>query len=266
MGTSLKDLRQALGEDLGECFVGTVDSATATSITDAELADPDEESTKYEGNWLKVVGGEVRRIRSTEGYVPADGRIAWARSLTDVPGVGDEYEIHSLMSAEVLDRLINNGLARCYYTDRQSITVVADQREYALAEYTWITRREQVVNVRAVVGDTALQKRYVSLPWFEVTEDAGVLTLHIDPISYDEMVLLAFRPYEALASDTAETNCPLEWAKAAALMEIYRWLARPGPAEDNARYGQEWARAAAAFAAKSRVYAPRQTIRVQRMR
>lgn len=266
MTTSLKDLRQEVGWALAECFVGTVDSATSTSIMDAELQDPDEQETKYQRRWVKVVGGEMRRIRITDGYDPDNGVIAWTRALSEVPSVGIEYEIHSLIDPDTLDRLINTGLQRCTYIERETITVVADQREYALAAYTWLTRKGQVRNVQAVVGDTALEQRYVSLPWFEVREDAGVLVLDIDPISYDEMILVGHSPYPALSSDTEETECLLEWAKAAALVEVYRRLSRRGPAEDTARYGQEWARTAAAFAMKSRIYAPRAAIRIQRQR
>lgn len=267
MSTSLKDLRQEVGQALAECFVGTADSGcTSTSIIDAELEDPDNAATLYERDWVKVVSGDSRRIRLTDGYTPSTGVIAWTRALSEVPSVGTEYEIHSLVDPDTLDRLINTGLQRCTYIERETITVVAGQREYSLAAYTWLTRKGQVRNVQAVVGDTALEQRYVSLPWFEVREDAGVLILDIDPISYNQMILVGHAPYPALASDTAETDCPLEWAKAAAFAEVYRWLSRFAPGEDRAAYGQEWTRSAAAFAMKSRIYAPRAAVRIQRQR
>ncbi len=115
MGISLKDLRQEVGQALAECFVGTVDSATSTSITDAELLDPDNVATLYERDWVKVVGGESRRIRLTDGYTPSTGVIAWTRALSEVPSVCTESEIHSRVDPDTLDRLLNSGLGRCTY-------------------------------------------------------------------------------------------------------------------------------------------------------
>jgi len=273
MSTSLESLRQEIGQDLNECFVGTVVTATANNVTCTALIDPDESSSLYDRAWLKMTSGgadgDVRRVRATgdsvTGYDAANGLLQLSRALSAVPASGDSFELHTLIDPDQLDRLINNGLERCVYIDWTTVTVVSSQREYDLSEYTWITRPGQVHDVRWVYGDTANQKRYLPIRWFFVEMDAGSPTLHVDPneLQGDDFVFLAERPYAALSSDSDTTDCPIEWAKAQAIWEVYRWLARTGPAEDVARYQMAQQIAAIRLGRMYRAYTPRLPRRIQ---
>lgn len=271
MAITLKELRQELGQDLKECWVGTVDSATAHSITDAEIKDPDESATRFERCWCRVhpTGGSAvtRRLKATQGYVPSTGVIAWTEALGVIPTAADQYELHSLMRPEELNRLINKGLERCWHVYREKIPVVSGQREYDLSALTWFTDPTQILDVQDI-GGTGAEQSYYPLEWFEVIEEpeAATLTLLVEPRTYDEMLLVCRRPYAELTSDTDPTTCPKSWALAAALVEVYRYLIRTGPGEDTARHEKKLAAAGRIFSNESKMRMPRQQMRIQRMR
>ena len=277
MSTSRKALRQAVGYDLAELYVGTVASGTTTSIICNALVDPDADETKHDRAWLKFTDGDaegdVRLIRITDedagvsGYVPSTGGLTWARALDDAPSSPDEFEIHQLMDPDELDRRINTAITRLHYVNEEEITVVSGQREYSLSTCTWLTRRSQVLDVLWVTGSTALKKTYPPVNWFRIQEDAGALTLHVEPYAQEtasqKMILLAERPYAELATDDATTDCPEDWIRAAAILEVYNWLVRTGPGRDTALYRYRRDDALRVYSQKTRHYKPSVPRRVQ---
>ena len=272
MGTSLKTLRQEIGRDLRECFVGTVASAGASNIICTALIDPDESPSLYDRAWVKIVDGEaagdVRRVRATQdsvqGYTPDTGMLQLSAPLSDTAVAGDEFEVHGTIDPDELDRTINDGLERCSYLTEEELFVVAGQTEYDLSEFAWLTRQGQVVDVHWVYGSTALEQQHIPLRWFNVQLGEGIVTLHIDPIGADgdTLMLVAVRPYDALEDDEDETECPLEWIKAQAVWGVYNWLARGGPAKDVERYTQAFKGAAEHLMRLNRYYAPRPARRI----
>ena len=270
--TSLKTLRQEIGKDLSECWTGTTTEAgSATSLIDSSLKDPDNPDSLYTRDWLKIVSGDqdgdIRRIKA-DGYNPSTGAVSWSIALTGAIESGIEYEIHALFRPGELDRLINQALTKLWYLYREKIDVVEGQREYNLSAFTWLERPSQVLDVQYIYGSTSLEQEHLSLPWFEVVEEpeAATLTLRIDPLTVDELVLMCRRPYAALATDSATTACPKQWLKAAVLVEVYRLLSRQGPSDDTKRYEKALAVAGSTFAKLSRIYMPRSVVRVQRPR
>ena len=185
--------------------------------------------------------------------------------MAAAPVGAEEYEIHTLMHPDDLDRLINNGLKRCHYLDEEEIAVVSGQREYDLSDITWLTRKKQVNKVLWIQGSTANKQRHLPM-WWQIEEDAGVLTLHVRPYTVttgQNMLLIGTRPYAVLATDAATTDCPEDWAKAAAILEVYQWLTRGGPAKDVKRYQAARDEAADVWYEKCRRYAPRPTFVVK---
>jgi len=260
---------------LQECYVGVVLTATANNITCTGLIDPDESESMWDRAWLKMVdgdaAGDVRRVRVTdadngiEGYVPANGTLQLSRALSAAPSAGDGFELHTLVDPDGIDRIINGGLTDCSYLDEQAITIVADQREYDLSAYTWLTDADQIVDVLYVYGDTALEQQHVPYRWFHVERDATAFTLHVDVMGSagDTMLLVAIRPYAELATDTATTDCPPPWIMDYTIWRIYEWLARTGPAEDTERYRVAREEAAARLTLQYRIYTPRPARRIQ---
>ncbi len=267
MSTTLAALRQAVAQDLDSCTTGSVDSGSLTAIVDADLIDSEESTTQYVGQYLYLTSGALAgQVRRVSAYAPTTGTLTVGRAWATAPAAAVTYELLTKLNPVTLNRLINNALLRCYYEDEQLITPVASQRQYSLAAYTWLTRKEQVLDVLWRIGTTASQYHYCPVGWYEVRDDSGTLTLDIDPYSYttgEYIVLKAIRPYAELASDAATTLCPLEYAKAAAKLEVFTWLAMNGPAEDTARYEKKALDAVATFNSRMRDYAPGRRWRVQ---
>ena len=260
MSTSLMTLRQEIGLDLNECHVGTIASPTITSFVDATLIDyGGSGNAKIEGAWVLVTSGTgAGALRRVLTYNDETGQVTLSRAWTS-PVVAS-YELHTLLSPVDLKRAVNAGLTRCFYLDRQEITAVAAQREYSLAAYTWLTEDKQVCQVLWKQGDTANQRRYPPVLWWKVSSDAGLLTLHVDPanvVSGSAYVLVAIHPYDELSTDAATTACPVEWAKAAAMVGVYRYLSRNDPAQDSERLKRWQAEATAVLFEKDRRYMPR---------
>ena len=261
MSTTLATLRQEIGFDLNECHTGTTSSPTTTTFIDATLIDyGGSGDEKIEGAWVLVTSGDqAATVRRVSSYDDETGKVTVSRAWTS-PGAGATYELHTRLSPADLHRCINAGLGRCFYLDRQEITAVENQREYSLAAYTWLTEGKQLAQVLWKSGDTANEYRYLPVRWWQLSEDTGALTLHIDPLvvtSGSAYVIVATRPYAELATDAATTACPLDWAKSAAMVEVYRFLARNDPAMDAERLKRWQAEATAVLFEKDRRYMPR---------
>jgi len=267
MSTTLKALRQAVGKELNACVTGTADSATSTTIVDADLEDSEESENRFYHWWLKMVSGDAEGdVRRVSAYTPSTGTLTVSRAFSATPAASDEYELHALISPEDLDRLINQALDRLFYMDEQEITAVSGQRNYGLATYTYLRTPDQLIDVLWKQGDTASKYRYRPVGWYMVRDDAGSMTLDIRPYtvsSGDKIVLEIVRPYAALSNDAASTDCPEDWAVAAAMVEVYDWLARTDPTQDAEQVRRWRGTAARRLTRLSNRYAPRPARRIQ---
>lgn len=274
---TLRDLRQALGRELGECLVGTVQSATATTLVDPALAEARPEAGGLSGAWVLVVSGaQAGTSRRVSGYDPGRGTLTLGRAWTP-PAPGDAYEVHTLASPEELARWINQGLGRCWYLRSDEIPVVADQRQYDLSALAWLRRPAQVFQVLWRLGDPGAYT-YAPAWWYirrgEVRAggETPPLRLDVEPLPGSDTLVVqgvAYYGSEAgetppLQADDDETLCDLRWAVAAAVVEAYIWLARGAPAQDVARYDQQLAKAAATFRGLCRRLGPRPALRLER--
>ena len=274
MATTLKTLRQTLGESLNECYLGVIAAGTlVTLLYDTTLIDPDDTPSRFDRAWVKIVSGpadgEIRRVRQTDvdagiaGYDQELGTLQLSRALLNLPVAGNEYELHTRLDPDQIDSLINSTLGKCYYIEREIIDPVAEQREYSLAAYTWLTEQSQVQQVYWRYGDTAAQYQYRPMRWWEISEDAGVLTLHVKPYDTDgKYIVEGTRSYAELATDAATTKCPPDWVRAGAEMLMCRFLAEKGPAQDAARMKKKEDEARERFIGLSRRFQPRPRVRI----
>lgn len=263
MATTLATLRQALGKNLYECHTGTVAAPTTVSVQDAELVDSAEAEKRWEGAWVILTSGAgLGTIRRVLSYDPETGTLTLSRSWT-APAAGTTYEMHTLVSPADMNMVINAALAKCYYVTREEIAAVSGQRQYSLAEYTWLTEPSQVRYVEARYGDTAGQYHYRPLDWWYIEEDTGALTLNVNPVGTDvTLIIEATRPYEALATESETTTCPVDWAIAAAEVELYTLLMRQEPAVDASKWEAHRGLAAMRFLEQCRRHQPRPVLRV----
>lgn len=261
MGISLKDLRIDIAKSLRACVTGTVDSASSATVTDAELADKGESTQAYTRWWL-YIGDEERRVTV---FSQNTGTLTVGRAFTQTPSAGAAYELHKLMSVADLNRLINRTLSECWHLDLVPMPVVSGQRQYDLSPYTWLTHEQQLWDVEYRHGDTPNEYRYLPSEWYWVDNDEGKLTLNLRPRSATgiELRLRCVRPYAALNSDSAETDCPPDWVRAGTRFRVYEWLSQDEPNADVARYREQMSLAYADYQAQARAYMPREPMRIQ---
>ena len=265
---TLKIMRQQLGGLLREITIGTVDSATSTTITDADLIDSGESATVYDRAWLRV-SDTTRRIVN-KGYDPATGTVTIGRAFSTAPVAGDEYELHTMISPTELDECINRALTSLYYEREQAITVVADQTEYDLSSYNWIVGREQVLGVYVRTGTTVNQYRYKSLPKWgmgrkpaastasNAMPDTG-LYLQVSALGDTDssIIIVGMCPYDKLSSDSSATTAPYDWVMAAAEFQVYDLQIRDAPSTDRKIYEEKMRLVGTRLTVLNRQYMPR---------
>jgi hypothetical protein len=265
MAVSRKQLRQAIIEELDGGCVGTVDSATNTTLTDADLADRGQDTYAAGSTWLKITSGAgVGQVRATELFAADSGQFTLKRAWTTVPSPSDEYELHTLVHPDRLDEAINRGLVSLPYDVEQEITVVDDALNYSLAAYTWLANPRQVWGVKVRYGDEANEYEYLPAPGWTVRNNAGAMTLdrRYPGSASSKLYLCAVRYYDELASDAATTGCPQEWAVAAAAVELYRYLARQSNDPAASVFQQRETVALGRLGSLNRKYVPRHTGRI----
>ena len=275
MSITLTQLRREVGQDIGECVVGTLDAASTASIQDDDLIDLDANPTEFDHAWVRVyweddsdvLYDETRRVRVTDseagvvGYDPSSGTIYVSRPWTYVMPTSTQYEIHKLIDPAQLDRLLLNAVQRCQYMYLLAITPVSDQLVYDLSSYTWLTKPAQVVRVDYAYQPTDVDDTsHKPLRWWRVLhKSGGGLELHTraqSVTSGDKLYVHVIRPHgDDLDTDGGE-DIDERWAKAAALNEIYRYLMHNGPAQDVDRYVRLARVYAASFTEQSRSHVP----------
>jgi len=261
MGTTRKALRQGVLQDLGKCVLGTVDSATPTTITDDDLADTAASPEEHGGHWLYMASGALAgQERRVAGFGPSTGVLTLGRALSAAPTGGDEYELHALLSPGEVNRLINKALELCCYEHYEEIDVVSGSWQYPLAAYTWLTRPDQVWGVEWRYDVGTGQYRWLPMDWFEVNGNADALMLNIRPPTSSlgaKFRLWCIRPYAGLDTDDEETDCPWPWIEAALKYRIFEQLTYSEPAEDSKRYERQMVRWGAVLHERRKNYAPR---------
>jgi len=265
LSATLKELRQGLGRDLHELYVGQIVTATTTSFTDPSLIDWRGAGDQKLGSaWVRISSGNqagtTRRVGSYDDEV---GRVIVTREWTP-PAGDDEYELHVLLSPDDIDHCINRTLRRCYQRGWEELIPAAGQRQYPLV-FSWMRDPHQIRRVYWREGEMD-QQRFYPFRWWWVQDNAGEYTLHVRPTtvaSTTTIMLDVVRPYEELTDDADTTDCPEEWVKAGAEMEVYRLLSHRDPARDATRWKQLQMEAAQRFARLTRAYSPRRQVRVQ---
>lgn len=258
-------LRQEIGDDLDEGYAGTITSfLTTTEFVDSNLIDSGESEHRWEGAWVIFTSGTLNGTeRRVEAFDSGAGKITLGRAVT-IPSPGGTFELHTLMSPADMNTCMNRALARCTYEVEQGITPVAGQLQYDLKAYEGITDPGQLRRVYWREGNTANKYTYTSLP-FKVFNNAGYLTLHLNPFSFSAgssaMIIINYKaPYPAFVNDTDIRECPVEWAKAGACLQMYDMLLGRGTAQDASRLERRRNEYAARFSQLTRAYAPRKIV------
>jgi hypothetical protein len=271
VSTTLKQARQNVGLELNEITLGTVTLVpSTTTFTTYDLVDSLETEDAYQGSWVRIVTGATANTeRRISAFTQAAGvaTVTLSRLWTS-PDLGAEFEIHSALSSDVLNTLINRAIAGLTYEVDQAIDVVAGQVAYSLAAYTWLTDRKQVWDVEWRDYDATYGSRYLPINWFDVQLVDGVLTLLLQQTygsTGDHLYLRCWRHYSelTLTDDTSSTDCPEEWLRAATICKVYEYQMEHAPTEDSKRIGEKLKRAEAKRLLLGLRHIPRPLVRVQ---
>jgi hypothetical protein len=272
---SWADIRREVAQDLNGYYCGTIGASSTSTITDAALQDSIESDSQYVGGWVVTGDSLFPTVRRISAYIPATGTISVSRAWSVAPTTSGTFEIHWVIAPERLHYLINQALRRCFYVASMTPTIAAsDQSEFSLSgddEDSELVDPRQIVGVYLKTGDTANQYRMQPLDWYEL-EDEGPnpkIRIRLSLALTDVLVVRYIRCYDPLSDDPAqpttheETDCPMQYVKAATMVECFNWLAANGPAEDSARFEKRALMAAAHFSQMTRVYAPRPVVHIQ---
>jgi hypothetical protein len=244
MSTTRTAIRQQVGYDLDEIMVGVLTAATATTAQVWALADSQRHEQDLQGAWLYLTDGSLEGTEVRLALLnPANGMIQLASAGWNVaggyPAAGDGFEIHTLIPASTLNRIIARAVGQLGHKVSYELEIPSmATASYDLAEYTTLTDPSQVLGVRYRSGSEAGGYRYRKAKWHRVEWDDGglVLTVQAGYASTSEVLLLdCWEPY-ALDPDDDTTACPPEWLLAAVRVQVYEELIRRGPGESVAHY------------------------------
>ena len=249
MSSTLKEIREGVGFDLNELTLGTSSGEpSTTTLTSLDLVDSLETEQAFQGKWIRIVSGATANTERRIAEFDQDTGVVTVSRLWTTPDSGAEFEVHTALSGDDLNTLINRAISGLTYETNQAITVVAGQVAYSLAAYTWLTKRQQVWDVEWRDYDATYGSRYVPLPWFDVVDVSGTLYLLLKQ-SYgatgDYLYLRCWRHYDEfdVTDDTDTTDCPEDWLRAATVCAVYEWQMERAPGEDAKRIGEKLKRA-----------------------
>jgi len=259
--SSLRSLRQDVGRALNECFVGQIDAAAATTITDADLIDPVEADTKYAGAWIYLAtGDQANTERRILRYTPATGTLTLSRAFATPPIEGDEFEIHTLIRPMELNRLLSEACAPLYYVSGYEMAIAnPNQRLYGGFMADSPGNILSVVNRQAYTDLTEAQDYPVVWHSARVSE-TGSIVFEIEPGSITDpsgYIVARYLRRNGSLSSTNGTHVPDDYAICASLIKCYEYLMRAGPAQDVQRWERLLVYEQTRMAGLHRKYGPR---------
>ena len=258
--TSLQTIMEELGEITGLIETHSTSQGRSVSLLrDNFLKSTLLPATFLDNCWVRLTNGnsigESRRIKL---FVPTNGDITpdrnWANTDTGDPPI--TYQLLRYLTWDDWKAAINRGLEGCYYVDEDSITILANTRQYNMP--TWIERAADFIGATIRHGTTTDNYDRLSLEDLEIIEDAGVLRVNIPQLSTsDVLIVKGYRAYAALATDAATTTCPKKLALAAGKKEAIKKIAIGCPGEDRTYWERQLAKAEMEFTLASRKYTRR---------
>jgi hypothetical protein len=187
-------------------------------------------------------------------------------TLTDnVPnlGAGGACGVYFLLTPEEANAVIDRTLAsELHAPTRHEVTLVADQKEYAMPAD--LQSRADILGLffRDISGNNPTEDEVAAVRWLETD---NTLTAHLPHlpllISNVTMVVLYKKRYSALASDTAVTACPFDLAWRAAEVQILNKLDNKFGPGMRTKFTAAWARADRALTQLKNMHMPPLTAR-----
>lgn len=161
------------------------------------------------------------------------------------PAVNDILEIYQHLTPDEINLAINDSLGDLYYEDRVTVTLVAGQNLYSLSSSAaWFQRKGQVLKV--LLRYTPASNRIEEVPagGFTIIEEDDAVSIYLHQLPPDvantALIVSGRHHYDALASDTATTTCPLPLFKAEVTFRVLKAIwGKMGSETAKALYGAE---------------------------
>lgn len=275
-GHTLASLRQEIGRELGEVVTGTVATSfggSPNSLLSNDLIDDMEDESRYVGSWAWMQteeGASTNEERRINAYDPVRGTINFSRMWTGQRKAGMDFEIHTMLPPEELNRIIVRAAKSLAYQVTLRLLYTQGVTRYSLAAYPWIETPEQVMGLMVGPSWDTTNSAQTSVPWWKVSMEGGTIYLDIASSSLpggDTLYLGVWR-IDSLLSDNLNVAVEADdvaisasinrrWLVSSCIWRAYEYLTRHGPAQDTARYQAAMTAEAQRFNALSKRFTPR---------
>ncbi len=190
---------------------------------------------KSDGTTISVAAADRQRVAGipdpTTGGVPPD------RPWAVPPADGELIEFHHLDPTLELRKAVQNGLRRCFFEDRASVTLTSAATERDVtASVFWITRPDQIRRYQFTTAGATATLVPTDVPWAMPFEKGGHVWLAAWPDQYPNTLLItALRPHstwvngiDSATGPTTDTDLlSVELSHAAAAAHIEAWKLFP---------------------------------------
>lgn len=226
---SRKEIRRLVGNRLGMLAIGTIASATATSLTIPELVDPDASPLTWASGWAMLasgaMSGQFRRIRHGQaGYDPATGALTMAYAFASAPANGTEVEVWKPSpSATPTPELVNiacNVAAQSMWVPDIAYAS-SDSLEFELPS---LVHEKAVHRVEQRISSTG---PWVPVPGWRVSRRGSTTYCEL-PFKVTGMMRVHYvRQLDRLNDDADSWDVAPEWAEAEVALAYLRRLISP---------------------------------------
>jgi hypothetical protein len=232
MAASRKTIREWVASKLGRLHRVsiTVDGGDPTLYDVPELPDITGDEERIADWYLMLDDGsatpEWRRVTSAS---LSASQLSISRAFAAAPVAGEAAVLYGLLNPDEWNEAINEALTTLYFPDRHEITLVEDEREYALP--TWVQTRGQVIGVRYRNLTTAREEPVPRFRIHESMSDGVKLVLMDDPWSPSSysLILEASRWHSRLDEDDWGTTCPQQlWQAAVEVSALHKVMKKYG--------------------------------------
>lgn len=202
---------------------------------------------KADGTLVAVADGDRQRVAIDADS--ATGGVTPDRTWGVAPADGELIEFHHLDPALELRKAVLNGLRRCFFEDRASVTLSSAATERDITgTIAWITNPDQIRRYQFTTTGSTSTLVPTDVPWAMPFEQAGHVWLAAWPDEYPNTLLItALRPHFTWVNGADSTTGPtqdtdllaVDLAYAAAAGHIEAWKLFPAKLKQAADAGYQ---------------------------
>lgn len=241
MASTRKAIRREIGERYGLSRLLTTTSAGAvggTTFVVSGEADADQSANAFNNRWSYSTDQDQERRIRLGGFAGATGTFTVSPGFSAQVASAKDIEVWDYFRPSEVHAAINRALQYSVGRRVKDTSITLDQTSVRYQLPSWVRNEDDVLEVYYIAGDNS--KFYeIEVPWWKVrpSESAGVriFQLHLYPPlpSAYTLVLLADKYYDAISTEAATTEAPLEWVAARAAVELLRSRLRRITSEED---------------------------------